>query len=197
MIGKIKKYITDHKKNLYYRFLILTLVLLIIGLSYVNFILVKKMVADLISEEKAFHAQEICITLNEIGQETNSFTQWMGQLKNQRNYLDKEQKKEIIQDLRKLEGQVRKIDIAYFAFYNDLSLKFFSWNKNTPEDNLFSQIKNLPVYGYRAIESTENVLNSDYVTKNQVDFLQIEFGELQEKIKSIYAVDGFCSTSFQ
>lgn len=197
MITKIKKYLTANKKSLYCKLSVLVLVALIIGIFYGNFILAKNMVTGLIREEKTIHAQEVCATLNEINQETNSLAEQIDQLKNQRNYLDKEQKKEIIQDLRKLEGDVRKLDIAYFGFYfGDLSLKFFSWEKSAPEDILFAQIKNLPIYGYRAVETMENSLSSDYITKSQKDILQIEFSEFQEKLKSIGDSSGICAISF-
>jgi len=162
---------------------------------YGNFILAKKIAAELINAEKTFHAQEVCATLKEINQETNFFIEQISQLKNQKNYLNKDQKREIIQDLRKLEGYVRKIDIAYAGFYNDLSLKFFSWEKRAPADILFSQIKNLPIYGYRAVETMENSLNSDYITGSQKDILQIEFEELGGKIKSINNSSEICTSS--
>lgn len=196
MITKIKKYLADNKKSLYCKLSVLALVVLIIGIFYGNFILAKNMVTDLIREEKTIHAQEVCATLNEINQEVGFFTERLDLMKNQRTYLDKEQKKEIIQDLRKLEGYVRKLDIAYFGFYNDLSLNFFSWEKSAPEDILFAQIKNLPIYGYRAVETMENSLSSDYITKSQKDILQIEFNELHEKIKSIGDSSGICAISF-
>lgn len=197
MIKKIKKYLTDNKKSLYLKLSVFTLVLLIIGIFYGNFILVKKTVAELINTEKTAHAQEICNTLNEINQKTNYFIKLIDQMKNQKNYLDIDQKKEIIRNLRKLEGNVRKIEIAYFGFYfNDWSLKFFSWEKGVPTDILFSQIKNLPIYGYRAVEAMENPLGADYITDSQKDFLQLEFAELQGKIKSIDDASEICSISF-
>jgi cell division protein FtsB len=196
MFERIKKYLVDNKKSLYLKLSVFILALLIIGIFYGNFILAKNMVADLINEEKTAHAQEVCATLDEINQEINFFAGQISQLKNQRNYLDKNQKKEIIQDLRKLEGHVRKIDLAYLGFYNDLSLKFFSFEKEAPVDNLFSQIKNLPIYGYRAVEAMENSLSSDYITRSQKDVLQIEFNELREKIKSVNDSSGMCALSF-
>jgi hypothetical protein len=193
MIVKIKKYIIDNKKSFCRKLSVLVLVLLIIGLFFETFILTEKLITDLINDEKNTHAQEVCATMNEINQGANSFQEQLGQMKNQKNYLDIDQKKEIIQNLRKLEGDIRKIDIAYFGFYfNDWSLKFFSFEKETPADKLFSQIKNLPIYGYRAVEMMENSLNSDYITDNQKDVLQIEFSELQEKLKSINNASGAC-----
>lgn len=196
MITIIKKYLTDHKKNFYHTFSVLILVLLIMSIGYGDFILAKKMVAQLIDEERAVHAQEICATLNEISGETDFFAEKIDQMRNQKNYLDKNQKKEIILALRKLEGNIREIDIAYFGFYNDLSLKFFSWEKNNPVDGLFYQIKNLPIYGYRAIESLEDSLKADYITAGQKDILRIEFSELQEKLKSIDIANGICVSPF-
>lgn len=196
MITRIKKYLTAHKKSFYHKLSVLALVVLIIGIFYGNFILAKNIIANLIGEEKTFHAQEICATLNEIRQETDFLTEQIDQMKNRRNYLDINQKKEIILALREIEGNVRKLDIAYFGFYNDLSLKFFSWEKAAPADILFAQIKNLPIYGYRAVEVMENSLGSDYITSSQGDVLQIEFSELQEKIKSFNALSGVCAVSF-
>lgn len=196
MIAKIKKYLADNKKSLYLKLSVFALVILTIGIFYGNFMLAKKMVANLVNEEKAVHAQEICATLDEISGEIDFFTEKINQMKNQKTYLDKNQKKEIILALRKLEGDVRKIDIAYLGFHNDLSLKFFSWEKNNPVDGLFYQIKNLPIYGYWAVESMENSLKADYITAGQKDVLLIEFSELREKLKSISSVSGICIPVF-
>ncbi|PJA87951.1 MAG: hypothetical protein CO140_01535 [Candidatus Moranbacteria bacterium CG_4_9_14_3_um_filter_40_7] len=198
MFKEIKKYLADNMKSFYRKLFILALFLFIIGVFYGNFILVKKLVANLISEEKNTHAQEVCTTLDDINQKTNFFLGQLEQMQNRRNYLSNEQKRGIIQSLRKLEGDVRKIEMAYLGFYfNDLSIKFFSGEKETPVDILFSQIKNLPIYGYRAVEAMENSLAADYITRDQKDVLQSEFAELQGKIESIDNASKICNISFK
>ena len=72
MFKEIKKYLADNKKSFYRKLFILALFLFIIGVFYGNFILVKKLVANLISEEKNTHAQEVCTTLDDINQKTGT-----------------------------------------------------------------------------------------------------------------------------
>ena len=107
--------------------------------------------------------------------------------------MDKEEKKEMVVELRKIESKIRNLEIAYFGFYNnDLSIKFFSENNDTEADRLFSSTKHLPFYGYRAIYSMEDALKNSYLASSQLDLLEIEFEEIKEKIKSIRSASSFC-----
>ncbi len=186
MIRKVKKYFLKNKKAIYQKAAILALFLLLVVIFYGSFVLVKDIVFISTENEKATHAREICEKISEISKQSDYFLDKISQLEDKKKYLNKDDKKEIILELRKIEGNIKEIDSAYLEFSNnDLSIKFFSASNNTEADKLFSQIKNLPLYGYRAVYSMGDSLKLNYITDSHLDVLGIEFSELQEKIKSV------------
>lgn len=186
MIEKVKKYLSKNKKAVFQKTAVLILFLLIVATFFGNLLLAKNLIFISVEDEKATHAREICEKMNLVDKQADFFLEKISQKKDRKNYLSKNEKKEIILKLRKMEGNIRDMEISYDNFFNnDFSIKFFSCNKNSEADKLFSQIKNLPVYGYRAVHSMEDSLGLDYVSDSRLEILEIEFGELKEKIKSI------------
>lgn len=166
--------------------------MLIVATFFGNLVLAKNLIFVSVEDEKVTHAREVCEKMDLVNKQADFFLEKISQKKDKKNYLSKEEKKEIIVELRKMEGNTREIDIAYSSFIDDdFSIKFFSCNKNSEADRLFSQIKNLPVYGYRAVHSMEDSLGLDYVSASRLEVLEIEFSELKEKIKSI-RLASFC-----
>lgn len=192
MIEKIKKYLSKNKKAVFQKTAVLILFLLIVATFFGNLVLAKNLIFVSVEDEKVTHAREVCEKMDLVNKQADFFLEKISQKKDKKNYLSKEEKKEIIVELRKMEGNTREIDIAYSSFIDDdFSIKFFSCNKNSEADRLFSQIKNLPVYGYRAVHSMEDSLGLDYVSASRLEVLEIEFSELKEKIKSI-RLASFC-----
>lgn len=189
MIQKFKKYFLKNKKAICQKAAMLALFLLLGVIFYGSFVLVKDIIFISIENEKATHAREVCEKMSEISKQSDYFLDKINQLENKKKHLNKGDKKEIILELRKIEGNIREIDSSYSNFSNnDFSIKFFSASNDTEADKLFSQIKNLPLYGYRAVYSMEDSLKLNYITDSQLDVLNIEFSELQEKIKSVSSV---------
>lgn len=186
MIEKVKKYLSKNKKAVFRKTAVLALFLLVVTTFFGNLLLAKNLIFISVEDEKATHAREVCEKINLVDKQADFFLEKISQKKDRKNYLSKDEKKEIILKLRKMEGNIRDTEISYDNFFNnDFSIKFFSCNKNSEADKLFSQIKNLPVYGYRAVHSMEDSLGLDYVSDSRLEILEIEFGELKEKIKSI------------
>jgi hypothetical protein len=185
MFKKIRKYFLKNKQSLYKKAVLLALFLFVAIMFYINFILIRNLIADAVENEKITHAQEICHLMNGIDKQSDFFLDKLSQIEKTQRVLDIKEKKEMILGLRKLEGNIRETEFSYFGFYNnDLSIKFFSSQK-TEADELFSQIKNLPPYGSRAVSSLEESLKLKYLTAEELDILNMEFSELKEKIKSI------------
>lgn len=186
MVQRIKSLILDNKKIICKKALILALFLAVIAIFYADLKLARDVIFAATDNEKQIHAQEACETINKIDTQADFFLSKIGEIRNQKSYLSKSQKKEILRELRIIESDVRSEEISYFEFFsNDLSLKFFSKNNSTESDMLFSQIANLPVYGHRAVESMEDLLKSNYPSNGQLDISEIEFSLLKEKINSI------------
>lgn len=193
MTKEIKKYLSKNKKAVYQKTAVLALFLLIVATFFGNLILAERLVFVLVEDEKTDHAQEVCEKMNLIDRQADFFLEKISQKKNGKKYLSKDEKKEMIMKLRKMEGDIRETEISYDNFYNnDFSIKFFSRDKNSESDKFFSQIKNLPVYGYRAVHSMEDSLGLDFISVSRSEVLEIEFGELKEKIKSICLASSFC-----
>jgi hypothetical protein len=193
MIKKIKKYSSSNKKQIYIKTAILALLLVVAVILYADLKLAQDVIFISMENEKKNHAQEVCETMGKIDNQANFFLEKVDEIRRQKNYPSKDQKKEIIIELRKIESNIRSEEISYFGFYgNDLSIKFFSKNNRTEADRLFSQIKNLPVYGYRAVESMEDLLKSNYPSNGQLDVSEIGFSELKAKIKSIRNETAIC-----
>jgi len=193
MIQKIKSYILNNKKLLYEKAVIIALILAVAAILYANLKLAQGMIFTATENEKEAHAQKVCETMNKIDNQTDFFLGKTGEIRNQKSHLSKNQKKEIIRELRIIEGNIRSEELSYFEFYdNDFSIKFFSKNNDTESDKLFSQITNLPVYGYRAVESMEDLLKSDYPSNGQLDVSEIGFSLLKERINSIKNKTAIC-----
>jgi hypothetical protein len=98
----------------------------------------KRIIFTSIEIEKNRHGKEICFEINEIDKQADFFLEKIETISNEKKYLDKEEKKEMVVELRKIESKIRNLEIAYFGFYNnDLSIKFFSENNDTEADRLF------------------------------------------------------------
>jgi len=193
MIKKIKKYFSANKKNIIKKTIIIVLFLFVVAIFYADFKLTKNIINTSIENEKTTHAEEMCSEINKIDSQSDYFLDKVNEIRNQSRYLDIDQKKEIIIELRKIEGNIKSAEISYSGFYNnDLSIKFFSFNNKSEADKLFSQTKNLPIYGYEAAHSMEDSLKTTYIGNSQLELLEIEFTELKEKIKSIKSENSIC-----
>lgn len=186
MINKIKEYYLKERKNIHKKAITLTLFLFVFFVFFINFKIIQNIIFDVVLEEKSRHAEETSETIREIDKQTDFFLEKIEEARSKKGHFNKEEKKEIILALRKIEGNFNEVEINYFGFYNnDFSIKFFSKNNENWADKLFSQTKNLSLYGRRATSSMEDSLKSNYISKSQLDVLEIEFGEIKEKIKSI------------
>jgi len=193
MLKKIKKYFSANRKNIIKKTIIIVLFLFVVAIFYADFRLTKNSINTSIENEKTTHTEEMCSEINKIDSQSDFFLEKIEEFRNENNYLSKDQKKEIIVELRKMEGNVKSVEISYFGFYNnDLSIKFFSFNNKSEADRLFSQTKNLPIYGYEVAHSMEDSLKLNYISNSQSDLLEIEFVELKEKIKSIKSETSIC-----
>lgn len=186
MTNKIKEYYLKKRKNIHKKAIILTLFLLVFFVFFINFRIIQNIIFNTALDEKSRHAEETIETIREIDKQTDFFLEKIEEARSKNGYFTKEEKKEIILALRKIESNFNEVEINYFGFYNnDFSIKLFSKNSETWADKLFSQTKNLSLYGRRAASSMEDSLKSNYISKSQLDVLEIEFGEIKEKIKSI------------
>lgn len=193
MVKEIKRYFLSNKKNIRRKATVLALFLCVMAIFYADIKLAQRVIFTAIENEKKTHALEVCEAINKIDGQSDFFLGRIDEIRSQKSDPSKDKKKEIIIELRKIESGIRSVEISYFGFLNnDFSIKFFSENNNTEADRLFSQIKNLPIYGYRAVDSMEGLVQSDQLGNGQLDVTEIEFSELKAKIGSIKDGTSIC-----
>lgn len=172
------KNLTKEKKIYFY-----LLFSLLLGTLIFSFYFYKKLFYFSLEKEAAVHYETLCQKIDTLEKTADTLKKKADELESER-YITKEKQKETLLEIRELEKTSFALEKDYLASFSDLSLKIFS-----PEDSkikhLYANTENLPLYGLGLVRALEQKFSYNYFYRGQENYLETEYAELKEKIKSI------------
>ncbi len=156
---------------------------LLLGTLIFSFYFYKKLFYFSLEKEAMIHYETLCQKIKALEKTADTLKERADDFGSQR-YITEEKQKEALLEIRELEKTSFALEKDYLASFSDLSLKIFS-----PEDSkikhLYANTENLPLYGLGLVRALEQRFSYNYSYRGQENYLETEYTELKEKIKSI------------